>query len=76
MNDTRQHETQDLYTPALSTMTFVLDALRDQPDPDGALANLARRIEGEREWVRSLLLLGEEPSRPPNWLRRVSARAA
>jgi hypothetical protein len=77
MNDTRQQETtRDFYTRTLSTMTYVLDVLRDEPDPDGALANLASRIEAEREWVRSLMVLGEEPSRPPNWLWPVPARAA
>ena len=57
-------------------MSYVLDVLRDEPDPDGALADLAHRIETEREWVRSLMVLGAEPSRPPDWLRRVPARAA
>ena len=74
MNDMWQ--TRELYTRALSTMTYALDVLRDEPDPDGTLSNLARRIEGEREWVRSLMSLGEEPRRPPDWLRRNPARAA
>jgi hypothetical protein len=68
----RQQKTQDLYTRTLSTMTFALDALRDAPDSDGTLAKLALRIEGERGWVRSLMRLGEEPSRPPGWLRRAA----
>ncbi len=76
MNDTRQQETRDLYTRTLSTMTCVLDVLRDEPDPDGALAELAHRIEAEREWVRSLMVLGKKPGRPPNWLWPVPARAA
>jgi len=66
----RQQEALDLYTRTLSTMTFALGALRDEADPDGAFANLAERIEGEREWVRSMLRLGAQPSRPPEWLRR------
>ena len=69
-------ERRDLYARILSTMTYVLDGLRDERDPDGALADLAHRIETEREWVRSLMVLGAEPSRPPDWLRRVPARAA
>ena len=69
-------ERRDLYARILSTMTYVLDVLRDEPDPDGALAELAHRIEAEREWVRSLMVLGAEPSRPPDWLRRAPARAA
>jgi hypothetical protein len=74
MNDTRQQETtRDLYTRTLSTMTYVLDVLRDEPDPDGALANLANRIEAEREWVRAFMVLGQEPTRPPNWLWPVPA---
>jgi hypothetical protein len=68
MTRTTQQETLDLYTGALSTMTAVLDALRDQPDPDGALTELARRIEADREWVRSLMSLGVLPIRPPGWL--------
>jgi hypothetical protein len=65
-----EQETLDLYTHILSTMTFARDALRDEPDPDGTLANLALRIEGERDWVRLMMRLGEEPGRrPPGWLR-------
>jgi len=75
MTDMSQ-ETGDLYARTLSTMTHVLDVLRDERDPDGALADLAHRIEAEREFVRSLMVLGAEPSRPPDWLRRVPARAA
>jgi hypothetical protein len=71
-----QQETLDLYTRTLSTMTAVLDELRDQPDPEGALPELARRIEAERDWVRSLMSLGAPPVRPPGWLRRVDSRAA
>jgi hypothetical protein len=76
MNDTRHQETRDLYARTLSTMTHALDALRDQPDPDETLANLAHRIEGERAWVRSLMVLGKEPGRPPGWVRRLPTRAA
>ena len=54
MNDMSQ-ETRDLYARTLSTMTYGLDVLRDEPDPDGTLADLAQRIEAEREWVRSLM---------------------
>ena len=75
MNDMSQ-ETRDLHARTLSRMTRSLDVLRDEPDPDGALADLAHRIEAEREWVRSLRVLGAEPSRPPDWLPRVPARAA
>jgi hypothetical protein len=75
MNDVSQ-ETRDLYARTLSTMTYDLDVLRDEPDPKGALADLAHRIEEEGEWVRSLLVLGAKPSRPPDWLRRVPAREA
>lgn len=67
MTDMSQ-ETGDLYARTLSTMTYGLDVLRDEPDPDGALADLAQRIEAEREWVRSLMGLGAEPGRPPDWL--------
>jgi len=63
-----QQETLGIYRGALSTMTAVLDVLRDQPDPDGALTELARRIEADREWVRSLMSLGVPPIRPPDWL--------
>ena len=75
MTDMSQ-ETRDLYARTLSTMTYVLDVLRDEPDPDGALADLAHHIEAEREWLRSLMVLGAEPGRPPDWLGRVPACAA
>jgi hypothetical protein len=66
-----KQETLDLYTRTLSTMTAVIDDLRDEPDPDGALTELANRIETERQWVRTLLALGEEPIQlPPKVLRR------
>lgn len=67
--------TPETYTRTISTMSEVLDALRDEPDPDGTLTALADRIGVEREWVRVLLNLGEEPRRPPVWLgpRRAAA---
>ena len=71
-----KQDTLGVYTRTLSTMTAVLQELRDAPDPDGAIADLANRIEGEREWVQSLLALGEEPSRPPTWLRRTPLHTA
>jgi hypothetical protein len=61
----------ETYTRTISTMTEVLEELRDEPDPDGALTLLADRIAVERDWVRTLMALGEEPRRPPGWLRRV-----
>jgi hypothetical protein len=63
-------EELETYTRTISTMTEVLDALRDQPDRDGALTALCDHIAVEREWVRALLALGEPPRRPPGWLRR------
>jgi CHASE3 domain sensor protein len=63
-------KTLDTYTRALSTMTQLVHELRDQPDPDGSIADLANRIEAEREWVLAQMTLGEEPARPPVWLRR------
>jgi hypothetical protein len=61
----------ETYTRTISTMSEVLDEVRDEPDPDGSLTVLADRIAVEREWVRALMALGEEPRRPPGWLRRV-----
>jgi hypothetical protein len=75
MISTTQQEQLDLYTRALNTMTEVLEVLRDEPDPDGALTDLAYRIEAEREWVRASMALGEEPRRPLGWLRRVPGAA-
>jgi hypothetical protein len=46
-------------------LTQLVHELRDQPDPDGSIADLADRIEAEREWVLALMALGEEPARPP-----------
>jgi hypothetical protein len=60
--------TPETYTRTISTMSDVLDALRDQPDPNGALSVLADRIAVEREWVRVLMALGAEPRRPPTWI--------
>lgn len=72
---TCRQETLDLYAHTLSTMSEVVEVLRDEPDPDGVLGDLANRIEAEREWVRASFALGEEPRRPLPWLRRVPARA-
>ena len=65
-----QFEALETYTRTISTMSEVLEALSDEPDPDGSIAALGDRITVEREWVRALLALGEEPRRPPAWLRR------
>jgi hypothetical protein len=67
-----QQETLELYTRTLNTMSEILEVLLDEPDLDGVLANLANRIEAEREWVRFLMALGEPPTRPPGWLRGVA----
>ena len=64
-------ETVEIYTRTLSTMSEVLEVIRDEPDPDGAFTLLADRIAVEREWVRALMALGEEPRRPPGWPRRL-----
>jgi hypothetical protein len=61
----------ETYTRTISTMSEVVELLRDEPDPDGTLTALSDRIAAEREWVRALIALGEEPLRPPGWLRRV-----
>jgi hypothetical protein len=66
-----QQQTLELYTRTLTTMTEVLAELHNEPDPDGVLTTLANRIEAEREWVRFLMALGEEPTRPPDWVRGV-----
>lgn len=60
---------------SVSTMSGVLDVVRDEPDPDGTLTALVDRIEVEHEWVRVLMALGEEPRRPPIWRgpRRVAS---
>ena len=60
--------TPETYTRTIRTMSEVLDVVRDEPHPDGALTVLADRIAAEREWVRVLVALGEEPRRPPRWL--------
>lgn len=64
-----QPDTLETYTRTISTMSQVLESVQDQPDPDGAMTLLADRIAVEREWVRTLMALGEEPRRPPDWLR-------
>jgi hypothetical protein len=60
-----QPEALETYTRTISTMSEVIEELRDEPDPDGSMTLLADRIAVEREWVRALLALGEEPRRPP-----------
>jgi hypothetical protein len=69
-----QPEALETYTRTISTMSEVIEELRDEPDPDGSMTLLADRIAVEREWVRALLALGEEPRRPTGWLRRVAWR--
>jgi hypothetical protein len=64
-------DTLKSYTRTISTMSRVLETVRDQPDPDGTMTILADRIAVERDWVRALMALGEEPRRPPGWLRPV-----
>jgi hypothetical protein len=71
-----QPEALQTYTRTISTMNEVLEVLRDEPDPDGSLTVLADRIAVEREWVRALLALGEDPRRPPGWLSRVEVEMA
>lgn len=66
-----QTDALETYTRTLSTMSEVLEVLRDEPDPDGSITFLADRITVEREWVRALMYLGEQPRRPPGWLRRL-----
>ena len=61
----------ETYTRTISTMSAIIEELRDEPDSDGSITRLVDRIAVEREWVRALLALGEEPRRPPGWLRRV-----
>jgi hypothetical protein len=68
-----QPDALDTYTRTISTMSEVLDMLRDEPDQEGSLTLLADRIAAEREWVRALMALGEKPRRPPGWLRSVEA---
>jgi hypothetical protein len=66
-------EALETYTRTISTMSEVIENLRDEPDPDGSMTRLVDRIAVEREWVRALMALGEEPRRPPGWLRRVAS---
>jgi hypothetical protein len=68
-----QPDTLETYARTVSTMSEVLATVRDEPDPDGAMTVLADRIAVEREWVRALMALGEEPRRPPGWLRHPEA---
>ena len=63
-------DSQQAFTRALETSARVVEALKDQPDPDGAVTDLIERIEGERAWLLARMVLGESPERPPAWLRR------
>ncbi len=60
----------ETYTRTISTMSEAIEALLDEADPDSTLILLADRIRVDREWVRALIALSEEPRRPPAWLRR------
>jgi hypothetical protein len=60
----------ETYTRTINTMSEVIETLRDEPDPNGNMTRLVDRITVEREWVRALMALGEEPRRPPDWPRR------
>jgi len=55
---------------ALHTMREVVDALRDEPDPDGAIGRLVDQIERERAWVAVEMCLGLPVQAPPRWLVR------
>jgi hypothetical protein len=66
----------ETYTRTISTMSEIIGSLNDESDPDGTLAALADRIAAERAWVRTLMALGEEPLRPPGWLRRIETQLA
>lgn len=66
-----QTESLQTYTRTVSTMSQAIDDLREEPDPDGNMAELAERIEVERDWVRMLMDLGEGPLRPPSWVNRL-----
>jgi hypothetical protein len=63
-------DSRDMFTRALDTSARVAEALKDQPDPDGSITHLIERIEGERAWLLTQMVLGEPPKRPPAWLRR------
>jgi len=65
----------DTYAAALHTTRAVVEALLDEPDPDGFISKLIQRIEGERAWLRAELALGTPPARPPEWVRRETGRA-
>ena len=65
----------DVYSRALRTMQLVAEELRDVPDPNGSLALLIERIEGERAWIMAEMVLGHPPRRPPSWVRRQPALA-
>ena len=71
----RMDDPMETYSRALQTMQFVTDALSDEPDPNGRLALLIERIEGERAWVIAEMVLGRAPRRPPPWVRRDPALA-
>jgi hypothetical protein len=65
------------YATVLHTMREVVEALRAQPDPDGAITALIDRIERERAWVTVEMCLALPAQPPPRWItgeRRVPAR--
>jgi hypothetical protein len=60
-------EGPETYTRTLRTMNEVAHAVREQPDPSGALHVLADRIDIERRWVHAMVAAGHELARPPAW---------
>lgn len=71
-----QPDTLETYTRTIETMSEAIEVLRDEPDPHGTMTLLADRIEVEREWVRVLMVLGEGPRRPPDWLHLLERNVA
>lgn len=69
-------ESGQMYGRALRTMRDVVDALRDLPDPDGAIAALVARIERERSWVAVEMRLSLPAQPPPQWITREGAALA
>ena len=64
-------ESGQTYARALQTMREVVEALRDEPDPDGVVTSLIERIERERAWVAVEMCLGlPVQTPPPRWLVR------
>ena len=60
----------ETYTRTISTMSTIIEELRDTPDPDGSITLLTDRIAVDREWARASWLSTKSRAGRPAGSRR------